>query len=264
MRMFFIRAQRLAQWLFYIVEMRAPVAVFLAYVRSSWASRRYRLWRDERRTFEDFCATKDFTTDWFTPQITSWLEVFSRAGVLQNHGGPLRGLEIGSWEGMSSLFLLGRFPGLQLTCVDTWLGGGEHALLPALDHVEVRFDSNTADHSDRITKWHGSSASYFAALASDERFDIMYVDGSHFVDDVLLDALSSFQHLSVGGIIIFDDYQWRSYEGRQANPAAALNAFFRLKAGELELLSAGHQIIARRTLPTLHRLTTASGLVQEK
>jgi len=68
--------------------------------------------------------------------------------------------------------------------------------------------------------------------------------------------------LSVGGIIIFDDYQWRSYEGRQANPAAALNAFFRLKAGELELLSAGHQIIARRTIPPLHSVSTASELLQ--
>lgn len=251
MRMFLVRLRRLTAWLFYIAEMRAPTSVLIAYITSIWASRRYHLWREERAAFEDICATKNFTTDWFTPQITSWLEVFSRNGVLDNQSGPLRGLEIGSWEGMSSLFLLRRFPQLHLTCVDTWLGGGEHAFLPTLEHVESRFDSNTADHSERITKWHGSSASYFSTLTDDEMFDIVYVDGSHFVDDVLLDSLAGFRHLRDGGIIIFDDYQWHSYEGKKANPAAALNAFFRLKSREIELLSAGHQIIARRVKPPL-------------
>jgi predicted O-methyltransferase YrrM len=260
MRMFFVRVHRLTTWLFYVLEMRAPASVFNAYIRSMWASRGYHLWRAERAVFEEICATRNFTTDWFTPQITSWLEVFSRAGILENQRGPLRGLEIGSWEGMSSLFLLRRFPSLHLTCVDTWLGGGEHAYLPALDHVESRFDSNTADHSERITKWHGSSASYFAALTGDEMFDIVYVDGSHFVDDVLLDALCGFRHVRVGGVIIFDDYQWHSYEGRKANPAAALNAFFRLKSREIELLSAGHQIIARRVRLPLSSVSALPGL----
>lgn len=261
MRMFFVRLHRLTTWLCYVLAMRAPASVLNAYIRTMWASRRYHFWRAERTEFEKVCAARNFTTDWFTPQATSWLEVFSRAGVLENQKGPLRGLEIGSWEGMSSLFLLRRFPGLHLTCVDTWLGGGEHAFLPALDLVESRFDANTVDHADRITKWHGSSASYFAGLESDEMFDIVYVDGSHFVDDVLLDSLCSFRHLRVGGIIIFDDYQWHSYAGRQANPAAALNAFFRLKSREIEFLSAGHQIIARRVKPPLGSISALPGLV---
>jgi len=257
MRLLAVRIRRLTGWIFSSLKTGAPASVVLAYLRSPWQSRLRGPWREQRTTFEEICATKNFTTDWFTPHITTWSEVFARAGVLGDQSGALRGLEIGSWEGMSSLFLLRSFPGLELTCVDTWLGGGEHALLPELNRVESRFDDNTADHSDRITKWHGSSASYFSALDSDEMFDIIYIDGSHFVDDVLVDSVSGFQHLRVGGVIIFDDYQWHFYEGRQTNPAAALNAFFRLKSREIEILSAGHQIIARRVCAPIREVSTS-------
>lgn len=147
---------------------------------------------------------------------------------------------------MSSLFILSHFPAVHLTCVDTFQGADEHANHSSLSAVEQRFDANTANFAERVTKWRGTSASYFAATPAVEEFDLIYIDGSHFVDDVLLDSVSGFQRLRPGGVIIFDDYQWRRYANRHENPAAALNAFFRLKADEIELLSAGHQIIARR------------------
>ena len=41
-----------------------------------------------------------------------------------------------------------------------------------------------------------------------ESFDIIYIDGSHAVNDVLEDAVLSFRLLKPEGILIFDDYRW--------------------------------------------------------
>lgn len=41
-----------------------------------------------------------------------------------------------------------------------------------------------------------------------ESFDLIYIDGSHQSTDVLTDAVSSFNLLKQGGLIIFDDYLW--------------------------------------------------------
>jgi predicted O-methyltransferase YrrM len=42
-------------------------------------------------------------------------------------------------------------------------------------------------------------------LRSGEKFDLIYLDGSHFFDEVLLDAYYSIRLLNDGGILLFDD-----------------------------------------------------------
>ena len=41
-----------------------------------------------------------------------------------------------------------------------------------------------------------------------ERFDFVYVDGSHQAPDVLVDAVLSALLLRKGGLLVFDDYFW--------------------------------------------------------
>lgn len=40
-------------------------------------------------------------------------------------------------------------------------------------------------------------------------YDILYVDGSHLAADVLTDAILGWGLVKVGGIIIFDDYDFQ-------------------------------------------------------
>lgn len=42
-------------------------------------------------------------------------------------------------------------------------------------------------------------------LEAGERFDIIYIDGSHLIEDVLIDMHYSTQLLEVGGMMLFDD-----------------------------------------------------------
>ena len=75
-------------------------------------------------------------------------------------------LEIGIWEGLSSYFILHSLPNATLTCVDTWEGAEEHKTGDAttedvLSNIEVSFDKNLSPFIDRLTKYKGTSFSFF-------------------------------------------------------------------------------------------------------
>jgi predicted O-methyltransferase YrrM len=151
----------------------------------------------------------EFTADWFSGHIPAWR-------VILNRFPPMRILEVGSYEGRCACFLIQECASLnEIVCVDTWQGGLEHEKR-AMPDVERRFDKNTRLACSRrptlvLRKIKSRSAQALARLiATDEpKFDLVYVDGSHEAPDVLTDAVNAFQLLSVGGILIFDDYIWR-------------------------------------------------------
>jgi predicted O-methyltransferase YrrM len=152
-----------------------------------------------------------FSQDWFSNHIPTWDYVLERLR-------PRRLLEIGCYEGRATTFLIERcaeYGPLHMTCIDTWAGSID---LPQrrMAGVEDRFDRNIGLAIGRATaavtfsKVKAPSAKALAGLlASDaERFDFIYVDGSHTAPDVLIDALLAFRLLRIGGIIVFDDYLW--------------------------------------------------------
>jgi hypothetical protein len=144
---------------------------------------------------------------YFLPLLTA---AFERCGLLAP-GRPVAALEIGSWEGQSGNFILRTLTNARLTCVDTWTGGDEHKDMDALAIIEANFDSNLRPFQDRLTKFNGTSARYFAL-----------------------------------GVIIFDDYFWRRYRNPSDNPAGAVNAFLRLKKGSYRIVRAYYQLIIQK------------------
>ena len=60
-----------------------------------------------------------------------------------------------------------------------------------------------------------------------DMFDVIYVDGSHFADDVLKDCRSSWAFLKKNGILILDDFFWKNYKEIENNPAHAINLFLK-------------------------------------
>lgn len=215
--------------------------------RSKRVAREHRAAQDRfRHGLRDLWTSQD----WFSRHIPTWLDIFERRGLLEREG--LRILEIGSWEGLSCRFLLDSLPGSVITCIDTWSGSDEHGDGSAVGGgvtagIEARFDHNTHGYEDRVVKWKGTSQSYFAARAPRECFDLVYVDGSHRADDVLVDALLGFEALAVGGVMVFDDYLWKHYPRARDNPGAAINAFLRLKRDSYALLHAGSQVAIAKT-----------------
>lgn len=76
---------------------------------------------------------------------------------------------------------------------------------------------------------------------------ILYIDGSHQSDDVMIDAIICFKLLKVGGIMIFDDFLWKYYEYHKDNPCSAISAFLTLKKSELRIIHLGCQVHIQKT-----------------
>lgn len=165
---------------------------------------------------------------------------------------PRRVLEVGSYEGASTIYLidhLAKTGPLEIHCVDTWEGGVEHTGLD-MRSVEARFTHNTqqaiaaAPNQVDLKIHKGYSDVCLARLLAQggaDYFDFVYIDGSHQAPDVLCDAVLGFKLLRPGGLIAFDDYLWSENlpYGRDPLrcPKPAIDAFVNLNFRKLNVLS---------------------------
>lgn len=148
-----------------------------------------------------------FSCDWFSPQIP----FISKS--LQHVSSVKRILEIGSFEGRSTVWFLESFPNAQMVCVDTFLGSPEHVEANMeLSTLFERFSENTKAFQDRLEVRRGHSSKMLYGLEP-ESFDVIYVDGSHTEADTLMDLVLSYGLLSPGGVILVDDYNQPAFPG---------------------------------------------------
>lgn len=148
-------------------------------------------------------------------------------------------LEIGAHEGRSAVWFLNFFPRARITCIDPFGQTG--------DAVEGRFDANTAGFHARVRKKKGRSIIELDKLVlADEAFDLIYIDGNHGRDAVLIDTLLAWQILRPGGILIWDDYLWMTDSPRWSRPQEAVDTFLHLQRRKFATLHRGYQVIVRR------------------
>jgi predicted O-methyltransferase YrrM len=203
---------------------------------------------DQTKKYEGVKKKLEISNDWFTHNIPFWCAIFEKYDCYTR---DIKILEIGSWEGLSSFYILNELPNANLTCVDTFEGADEHKEYETitedvLSDIERKFDKNLKEFGSRFAKFKGSSYSFFNNHDINRKFDLIYVDGSHYIDDVLIDAIKSFQLLNIGGILIFDDYLWRYYKNIEENPAIAVNLFLKAKKGKYKIVSMQYQIIIEK------------------
>jgi predicted O-methyltransferase YrrM len=203
--------------------------------------------RLDRYRYRSWFRGKEFTTDWASGNFTLWRRALS---PLREE--PMRILEIGSWEGRSAIFFLNFFPRSTMVCIDTFGGNPEESkvydtLAELLPGVEQRFDRNLAPFGDRVEKIKSRSGPALDALRADgRRFDLTYIDGSHWRDDVMADSRGVWELLSARGIMIWDDYGWAPAFPPEARPQPAIDEFLREHASNHRLLFKGYQVIIER------------------
>ena len=242
--------KELASQSLYLSKTYAPIDVFYSLFSKLNQSRTlHARYQAQLAAFAKTKSKLNLSNDWFSNNIPYWLSVIDEYGL---RSGNIKALEIGSWEGLSSYFILSEIPNAHLTCVDTWEGADEHkdgTAAPAivLSKIEQTFDDNLSIFSSRLTKFKGTSLSFFSQNDVRCYYDFIYVDGSHHCNDVLLDAIKSFQMLKVGGIMVFDDYFWLHYPRAIDNPAAAINLFLRTKKDQYKIVKLYYQIIIVKT-----------------
>ncbi len=161
------------------------------------------------------------------------------------------GLEVGSWEGRSALWLMENIlthPLSTLVCVDTWEGEAvQKAEKMDFALKERNFLANTSQYRAeyRLIVKKGDSAKILRTLPV-ERYSFAYIDGSHQAPDVLTDAVNAWALLKRDAVLIFDDYDWPSGLGEVHEPKPAIDAFISIFRERIEILDRGYQLALRK------------------
>lgn len=224
----------------YIIRSGAPLSIVSSFIVTRIRRAKIEENRPSMEMLRRFVKTGAFTQDWFSWNVPSWEYHFRARGAREE----IREiLEIGSFEGLSSCYILGAFPHARLTCVDTWAGSDEHVNIHGILQSEANFDANTAPSAGRLKKFKESSRHFFGRAMIRPTYDIIYIDGSHRCEDVLFDGLCAYDLLKVGGTLVFDDYLWDYYPDISRNPANAINHFVKLMSPRMKVRMAYHQVI---------------------
>jgi predicted O-methyltransferase YrrM len=153
---------------------------------------------------------------------------------------PVRYLEIGSFEGGSLAFIHALFAGqVHATVIDPFIDYDE---LRGTDmsRVEARFRANMQTIGADVRILRGQSVARIPELrATGESFDLIYVDGSHELLDVIADAALSWPLLASGGLMIFDDYRYPGVK-------PAVDTFVKLISADAIVADIGAQAFVRR------------------
>lgn len=192
-----------------------------------------------------------FSQDWFSHNIPIWQQHLGQFVEMPG----LKVLEIGSWEGRSTCWLIDHVlthESARITCVDTFEGGVENKVAYGeayLRTIQERFDFNITQtgHPYKVRKMVGKSQEILRSLVL-HSYQLVYIDGSHIASDVLEDTLLTWGLVQVGGVIIFDDYGLQfPPEINENPPRIALDAFMKVYERKIKLLHQGHQIILKKT-----------------
>jgi predicted O-methyltransferase YrrM len=189
-----------------------------------------------------------FSTDWFSSNIKHWMRLFKMFD-LDNLNKKVKCLEVGSWEGRSSVFIvktLLNHPESKLYCNDTFVGSIENAGVNANElYNTFMHNIQTSGKSNQVVVLRGSSHILVPQLFIEEHlgtFDFIYVDGSHAAYDVLLDAMNCFKLLKIGGLLIFDDYTWDKYPDEFHRPKLGIDAFISFMKHHIKVVHKGYQL----------------------
>lgn len=166
-------------------------------------------------------------------------------------GKPVVGIELGTWLGESAEWFMEHVlthPMASLRCVDTFLGSDEHRLAgidcstneaAAWRRLE-RFKPRVSLHRRR-TDEALLDPEFRRAIAS-----FVYVDAAHDAMNVLRDSVLAFDLLQVGGVLIWDDYEWTVMPEEVDRPRIAVDSFLDCYARRLEVIGVGWQVAVRK------------------
>ncbi len=176
-----------------------------------------------------------YSTDWTSANAEQWIRYLA---PLQGQA-KARGLEVGCFEGRSSIWFLEEVlthPDARMACVDVFT-----------EQIEANFDHNlkVSGQADRMVKFKGYSQDVLRALEYDS-FDFIYIDGCHLASCALQDAVLSWDLLRPGGFLIFDDYFYNLNLPPSERPKLAIDAFIESFVDQIRVHQIGSQVILEK------------------
>ena len=155
--------------------------------------------------FKNKVKEYNFTVFWFMNN----LEVFNYF-LPKDTNKSFTYLEIGSYEGMSLLYILEKYKNANIVAIDLWND----------NNIEIFFNKNTKKYLN-LTKIKSDSIIALRELnKNNKKFNYIYIDGFHDGSHVIVDAIEAFKLLDINGVMILDDFMqddkniaYQSYEG---------------------------------------------------
>lgn len=178
----------------------------------------------------------EFSDDWFSQHIDAWNSLNQREKFSQRP--DFQYLEIGVFEGRSLIWVLENFltgPRSKATAIDVFYD-------PTYEN-RLKKNLERGGFEKRTTILKGKSKEILRKLDK-STFDLIYIDASHKLKDVLYDMMLSWDLLKVGGVLIFDDY--RLPGPADGTPKLAIDVFLTAFGGELTLLKKGDQVVVKK------------------
>ena len=168
-----------------------------------------------RKLHIEYLKKKNITTDFFS------INAYYCKKFLRTLPENFKYLEIGSLEGNSALFIINNFKVKKVVCVDIW----EDENFKEEQHKNFNnYKKNINEFSSIVETFKGTSDAFF--LKQKDKYDVIYIDGSHETDQVYKDIKNSWNILNVNGILICDDYFYGSiYKNPDNVPSIAINKF---------------------------------------
>jgi predicted O-methyltransferase YrrM len=186
-----------------------------------------------------------FSEDWFTAAIPNW-----RVWTAPLRGLPCRCLEIGSYQGRSTVWMLENVlthPDARITCIDTFEGSVENTANHKKDMMKI-FLENVSAFDPKVELQRGKSGDVLRQMSRRRHFyDFVYIDGCHFSANVMEDDVLTFPLVKIGGMIVFDDY---GGGGDMMNtphqPKTGIDGFVAAYAPYIEVVHTGYQMALRK------------------
>jgi predicted O-methyltransferase YrrM len=152
---------------------------------------------------------------------------------------PLRALQIGTYTGDATEWLMDNCEIEYLDDVDTW-EGSEEVAHDQIDFTSVEdyYDSRFKD--PRITK-HKMTSDQFFNLPH-RTYNFIYIDGDHTALQTALDGLNAFKLLEKGGVMAFDDYLWNYNGDPFLEPKRGVDGFLEVCKDQYTIIESGYQL----------------------
>ena len=176
----------------------------------------------------------------------------------KNSNKQINVLEVGTYTGTSLIKILEFFPSYNATVIDNWKNYKE-----SINKIPLKFMENIEENNIEKIFYNNinnaniqnlnviknnSSVALYEMINENNKFDFIYIDGSHLLLDSYNDILYSFILLNKGGIMVIDDYLFNTleYNDKFESPKLGIDKFVKDFSSKLKILNTDYRMFIEK------------------